>query len=169
MRYAKINSIDVSNGRGLGVALFVQGCERRCKNCFNQETWDYAGGKEWNEEIKTKFFELISDYMINRVSILGGEPLSLLNRKEVASLVKEIKEKFPNKEIWIYTGYKYEEISFLEDILNYTDVLVDGEYIEELKDYKLKYRGSSNQRVILVQETLKAEKYLVMLDTENEF
>ena len=168
MRYSKINSIDVSNGRGLGVSLFVQGCSKRCKNCFNKETWDYLGGKEWNEEIKEKFFELISDSMINRISILGGEPLSLPNKKEIGSLVKEIKETFPHKEIWIYTGYKYEEIEHLDYILKYIDVLVDGEYIEELKNYKLKYRGSSNQRIISVQETLQAKK-IVLLNTDNEF
>ena len=168
MRYSKINSIDVSNGRGLGVSLFVQGCLKRCKNCFNKETWDYLGGNEWNEEIKEKFFELISDSMINRISILGGEPLSLPNKKEIGSLVKEIKETFPHKEIWIYTGYNYEEIEHLDYILKYIDVLVDGEYIEELKNYKLKYRGSSNQRIISVQETLKAKK-IVLLNTDNEF
>lgn len=168
MRYSKINSIDVSNGRGLGVSLFVQGCLKRCKNCFNKETWDYLGGKEWNEEIKEKFFELISDSMINRISILGGEPLSLPNKKEIGSLVKEIKETFPHKEIWIYTGYIYEEIKHLDYILKYIDVLVDGEYIEELKNYKLKYCGSSNQRIISVQETLKAKK-IVLLNTDNEF
>ena len=110
MRYAQIRSMDISNGEGVGVSLFVQGCPFHCKNCFNSETWDFNGGKEWTEETKNKFMELIDRPYIRRVSILGGEPLHENNLSEVLSLVKEIREKFPDKTIWLYTGYSIEDI-----------------------------------------------------------
>lgn len=183
MRYAQIRSMDISNGEGVGVSLFVQGCPFHCKNCFNSETWDFNGGKEWTEKIKNKFMELIDRPYIRRVSILGGEPLHENNLSEVLSLVKEIREKFPDKTIWLYTGYSIEDIvnfntkpysvvqqyfdidNFIRNaILIYVDVLVDGEYIDEQKDLTLKFRGSKNQKVIDVKETLKQEKVVLYCD-----
>ncbi|MBS5619884.1 anaerobic ribonucleoside-triphosphate reductase activating protein [Eubacterium sp.] len=183
MRYAQIRSMDISNGEGVGVSLFVQGCPFHCKNCFNSETWDFNGGKEWTEETKNKFMELIDRPYIRRVSILGGEPLHENNLSEVLSLVKEIREKFPDKTIWLYTGYSIEDIvnfntkpysvvqqyfdidNFIRNaILIYVDVLVDGEYIDEQKDLTLKFRGSKNQKVIDVKETLKQEKVVLYCD-----
>lgn len=183
MRYAQIRSMDISNGEGVGVSLFVQGCPFHCKNCFNSETWDFNGGKEWTEETKNKFMELIDRPDIRRVSILGGEPLHENNLSEVLSLVKEIREKFPDKTIWLYTGYSIEDIvnfntkpysvvqqyfdidNFIRNaILIYVDVLVDGEYIDEQKDLTLKFRGSKNQKVIDVKETLKQEKVVLYCD-----
>lgn len=183
MRYAQIRSMDISNGEGVGVSLFVQGCPFHCKNCFNSETWDFNGGKEWTEETKNKFLELIDRPYIKRVSILGGEPLAEPNLGEVLSLVKEIREKFPDKTIWLYTGYSIEDIvnfntkpysvvqqyfdidNFIRNaILIYVDVLVDGEYIDEQKDLTLKFRGSKNQKVIDVKETLKQEKVVLYCD-----
>lgn len=183
MRYAQIRSMDISNGEGVGVSLFVQGCPFHCKNCFNSETWDFNGGKEWTEKTKNKFMELIDRQYIRRISILGGEPLHKNNLSEVLSLVKEIREKFPDKTIWLYTGYSIEDIvnfntnsysvvqqyfdidNFIrKDILIYIDVLVDGEYIDEQKDLTLKFRGSKNQRVIDVQQTLKQGKVVLYCD-----
>lgn len=183
MRYAQIRSMDISNGEGVGVSLFVQGCPFHCKNCFNSETWDFNGGKEWTEETKNKFMELIDRQYIRRISILGGEPLHKNNLSEVLSLVKEIREKFPDKTIWLYTGYSIEDIvnfntnsysvvqqyfdidNFVrKDILIYIDVLVDGKYIDEQKDLTLKWRGSKNQKVIDVQQTLKQGKVVLYCD-----
>lgn len=163
MRYAQVIPFDVCNGKGIGLSLFVQGCSFHCYNCFNQNTWDYTEGKEWNEDTKQKFFDLISRHYIKRVSILGGEPLAEQNRDEVISLAKTIKEQFPNKKIWIFSGYKLEEIlnSKAQDILLYTDVLVDGRYIDNLKDITLAFRGSSNQRIIDVQKSLSQDQIVL--------
>lgn len=163
MRYALMRSMDISNGLGVGVSLFVQGCSFHCYNCFNQETWDFDGGKEWNEEVKQKFFDLVSRPYIKRVSILGGEPLAEQNRDEVISLAKTIKERFPNKKIWVFSGYKLEEIlnSKAQDILLYTDVLVDGRYIDKLRDISLAFKGSSNQRIIDVKESLAQDQVVL--------
>lgn len=160
MRYAQITPFEICNGKGAGVSLFTQGCHFQCKGCFNQNAWDFNGGKEWNDEIKNKFFELINRPYIKRVSILGGEPLANANISEVYSLCKEIKEKFPTKNIWLYTGYMFEDIdSYL--IMKYIDVLVDGRYIDKLKDLTLKFKGSSNQRVIDIQKTFKENKIVL--------
>lgn len=179
MRYAQIRNIDISNGEGVGVALFVQGCNLRCKNCFNSEIWDFNGGKEWTEETKKQFMKLIDRPYIKRISILGGEPLAENNIGEVLSLVKEIRISYPQKNIWLYTGYSIEDIvnfnsvsqqnfdidNFIRNsILTYIDVLVDGEYIDEQRDVSLAYRGSKNQRVIDVQKSLTQEKLILYLN-----
>lgn len=171
MRYASIREMDISNGQGLGVSLFVQGCYFHCKNCFNSETWDFNDGKEWTNEIKEKFLKLINRDYIERVTILGGEPVVDQNVEDVLDLVKEIREKFPNKKIWIYTGYKWKAILYpvvtddfnperdrilqiRRDILNYIDVLVDEKFEDDKKDLTLKWKGSSNQHVIDVKRSL---------------
>lgn len=171
MRYASIREMDISNGQGLGVSLFVQGCYFHCKNCFNSETWDFNDGKEWTNEIKEKFLKLINRDYIERVTILGGEPLVDQNVEDVLDLVKEIREKFPNKKIWIYTGYKWKAILYpvvtddfnperdrilqiRRDILNYIDVLVDEKFEDDKKDLTLKWKGSTNQHVIDVKKSL---------------
>lgn len=152
--------MDISNGEHIGVSLFVQGCHFCCKNCFNKETWDFNGGKEWTEEVKNKFFELIDRPYIKRVSILGGEPLANENISEVYTLCKEIKEKFPTKDIWLYTGNIFENIdSYL--VMKYIDVLVDGRYIDSQRDLALRWCGSRNQRVIDVKKTLKENKIIL--------
>ena len=181
MRFAQIRSMDISNGEGVGVSLFVQGCPFHCFGCFNSETWNFDGGKEWTEETEDKFMKLIDRPYIKRISFLGGEPLAEQNLSEVLSLVKEICEKFPNKIIWLYTGYSIEDIvnfntnsvsqqyfdrdKFIRNsILTYIDVLVDGRYIDEQKDLTLKFRGSKNQRVIDVKQTLKQGKVVLYCD-----
>lgn len=179
MRYAQIRSMDISNGEGVGVSLFVQGCPFHCKNCFNSETWNFDGGKEWTEETEDKFMKLIDRPYIKRISFLGGEPLAEQNLDDVLSLIKEIRISFPEKTIWLYTGYSYSEIfrgqsSCLSqeglnnfkrrEIIKQCDVLVDGEYIDEQKDLSLKFRGSKNQRVIDAKETLKQGKVVLYCD-----
>ena len=165
MRYASIRSMDISNGSGIGVAAFVQGCHMHCTGCFNQETWDFNGGKEWTEEIENNFLDMIDKPYITRVSILGGEPLANENCKDVYNLCKRIKQEFPNKKIWIYTGYIYEDLSDNQLKPVYiSDVLVDGSYIESQKDMTLHYKGSKNQRVISIPETLKQNKVVLYCD-----
>lgn len=179
MNYAQIRSMDISNGEGIGVSLFVSGCDFHCKNCFNQETWDYNYGKEFTKEVREIFLELISKPHIKRVSILGGSPLANKNIATVYYLLKEIKEKFPDKKIWVYTGYKYESLDtkldeedttvfihkfMRKEILQFIDYLVDGKYIDELKDFSLKFRGSRNQRVIDVQKSLANNKTVLYID-----
>lgn len=171
MRYAQIRNMDISNGENIGVSLFVQGCRFQCKNCFNKETWDFNGGKEWDEKIKNEFFKLIDRPYIKRVSILGGEPLVKENVFDVFNLIFEIKEKFPDKTLWLYTGYQLEDIinNPLRDVYTTTrkriiemcDVLIDGRYVDELRDLTLKFRGSSNQRVIDVKQSLKENKIIL--------
>ena len=178
MRYAQITPFEVCNGRGAGVSLFTQGCYFQCKGCFNQDTWDSNGGKEWTEEIENKLFKLIDRPYIKRISILGGEPLINENVSDVFNLIVKLKDKFPNKSIWLYTGYKWEHIFYpvVTDDLNWgrdqiidyrqrivemCDVMVDGRYIDKLKDLSLKFAGSSNQRVIDVKESLKEDKIVL--------
>lgn len=173
--------MDISNGEGVGVSLFVQGCDRHCFNCFNSETWDFNGGKEWTEETREQFIKLVDRPYIKRISILGGEPLAKQNIDEVLSLVKEIRISYPQKNIWLYTGYYIEDIinfntnsvsqqifdrdKFVRNnILTCIDVLVDGEYIDEQRDISLAYRGSKNQRVIDVQKSLTQRKIVLYLN-----
>lgn len=151
MRYASIRNFDISNGVGCGVALFVQGCHFHCKNCFNQSTWDFAGGKEFDVKTKDILYDLLDNPHMARLSILGGEPLAPENIKTVTEIAKDFAGK---KVLWVYTGYKYEEI-LNKEILKYIDYLVDGRYVDELRDLKLQFRGSSNQRIIDVKQSLK--------------
>lgn len=179
MRYASIRSLDISNGEGVGVSLFVQGCPFHCKNCFNSETWDFNGGKEWTEKTKNKFMELINRPYIKRVSFLGGECLADQNLDEVLKLVKQIRISFPSKNIWLYTGYEWNQIispvitddlkstiivEQRKEIISNVDVLIDGEYIDEQKDLSLKFRGSKNQRVIDVKQSLAQNKIVLYCD-----
>lgn len=186
MRYASIRSLDISNGEGVGVSLFVQGCDRHCFNCFNSDTWDFNGGKEWTEETKNKFIKLINRPYINRISVLGGEPLAEQNLDEVLSLIKEIRISFPEKTIWLYTGFEWNQIMDIkviqpifsckdlenkiqnvlkrQEIIKQCDVLVDGEYIDEQKNLSLKFRGSKNQRVIDVKQSLAQNKIVLYCD-----
>lgn len=164
MRYALIRKMDISNGPGVGVSLFVQGCHLHCKGCFNSTAWDFNGGKEWNDDVKQKFLELASKPYIKRISILGGEPLSPENSYDLYELITEIKNKLPDKVIWLYTGYLFEYAINNQSnrkILELCDVVVDDRYVEELKDIGLPWCGSSNQRVIDVQETLKQNKIVL--------
>ena len=161
MRYSSIRKFDISNGEGIGISLFVQGCPFRCYNCFNPDTWDFNGGNEWTEKIENDFLNLLKDEHIKRVTILGGEPLAEQNLSGVLGLIEKIRKNFPDKIIWLYTGFVFEECikhPLREKILSYCDVLIDGPYIDSLRDISLAWRGSSNQRVIDVQKSLLAKK-----------
>ncbi len=185
MRYAQIRSMDISNGEGVGVSLFVQGCDRHCFNCFNSETWDFNGGKEWTEEAKNKFMELIDRPYIRRISVLGGEPLAEQSLDEVLSLIKEIRISYPEKTIWLYTGFEWNSLMSKicqptfpdkdferiieihkkrKEIISNVDVLVDGEYIDEQKDLTLKWCGSRNQHVIDVKQSIAQNKMVLYCD-----
>lgn len=182
MNYASIRKMDISNGEGVGIALFVQGCHFYCHNCFNQETWDFNGGNEWNDEIKGKFLELINRPYIKRITILGGEPLADENVENILDLVNEVRVSFSDKSIWIYSGYTFEETQLLckgidqksmkfnkynkmrQSILERCDVLVDGRYIDSQRDITLKWRGSKNQRVIDLKETFKQKQVVLYCD-----
>ena len=166
-RYALIRTMDISNGEGIGISLFVQGCHFHCKNCFNPETWDFNGGKEWNEEVKERFIKLANGEHVNRISILGGEPLCQENVGTVLDLCQQLKKLYPQKKIWIYTGYTWECLvnqDFTKKILENVDVLVDGPYVDELQDFNLRFRGSSNQRIINVSESLRNKKIVLLYD-----
>lgn len=212
IRYAQIRSLDLSNGEGVGVALFVQGCHFHCKNCFNPETWDFYGGKEWTEETKERFLELVDRPYIKRVSLLGGECLAEENLDDVLDLVTEVNKRYnttqdtvhinnknnnilnenankirlssPKKSIWLYTGYTIcfrEQLNKMvlsaktddyhldaaiptvirEKILEECDIVVDGNYIDSQRDITLPYRGSSNQRLINIQQSLQKGKIVL--------
>ena len=154
MNYAEIKWTDIANGEGVRISLFVSGCTHHCKNCFNPETWDFEGGKEFTQETIDKVLELSNKNEVKGLSILGGEPMAPTNVEGTAKLAKAFKEKYPEKNVWAWSGYKYEQIKDIA-ALKYIDVLVDGNYEDELHDPTLKWKGSSNQRVIDVQKSLK--------------
>ena len=167
MRYNKIRKMDISNGEGVRASLFVQGCSFHCKNCFNQETWDFNGGKEFTTAEIQKIIELVNKDYIAGLSILGGEPLHNNNVDEVFHIVTTFKEKFPNKNIWLWTGFKFEDAikdSKRKSILCNIDVLIDGQFEEDKKDLTLKWRGSSNQRVIDCKKSLAENKIILKED-----
>ena len=161
MRYNKIRKMDISNGPGVRVSVFMQGCSFHCKNCFNAETWDFRGGEEFNDEVIGKVLELAKDDYIKGLSILGGEPLHPNNLKGTTKLAKAFREKYPNKTIWVWSGFLFDRDLKDKPILKYIDVLVDGRYEDEKHDFRLKWCGSSNQRVIDVQKSLKEDKIVL--------
>lgn len=146
LRYSGIIPFDVSNGNGIGVALFVQGCHFHCKNCFNQCTWDFNGGKDWTDKVQAKLFNYLDKFYVDRFSVLGGEPLADENISGVENLCKEVRKEYPNIKIWLYTGNKFEDVKSYS-IMNYIDYLVDGRYVDEERDLSLKFRGSRNQNI----------------------
>ena len=156
MRYSKIRKMDIPNGKGVRVSIFMQGCTFNCKNCFNPETHDFEGGEEFTDSTIDKVLELCSKDHIDGLSILGGEPMHPKNIEGTTKLAKAFKEKFPNKNLWAWTGYKFDEYLKDKEISKYLDVLIDGQYVDELHDPTLEWRGSSNQRVIDVQKSLQA-------------
>ena len=153
MNYASILKADIANGEGFRVSLFVSGCARNCPGCFNQEAQNPDFGKPFDDKAKKKIFKELEHEWCKGLSFLGGEPLSKLsdNRKQVIALAKEVREKFPDKDQWLWSGYTLEEIQAdktMKDILKYVDVLVDGPFIEEQKDLSIPFRGSRNQRIL---------------------
>lgn len=153
MNYIKIEKHSIANGEGIRVVLWVSGCRCHCKNCQNPETWSFKSGKIFDVSAKEELFESLNKTYIQGITFSGGHPLEHENISTVYSLCKEIKEKFPQKDIWLYTGFKWEKIKNLE-IMNYLDIVVDGKYVEEEKDISLIFRGSKNQRIIDVRKSL---------------
>ena len=162
MRYNLIRKMDISNGPGVRVSIFMQGCQFHCKNCFNPETWDFEGGKEFTDDTVNKVLDLCDRDEIKGLSILGGEPMNPLNIEGTTKLAKAFKEKYPNKNLWVWSGYNFEKDLKDKEVLNYIDVLVDGTYKDELHNPTLKWKGSSNQRVIDVQKSLKNNEIVLL-------
>lgn len=169
MYYGEIKDCDIANGTGVRVSLFVSGCTNHCKNCFQPQTWAFDYGEPFTEETEELLISLLDKSYICGLTVLGGEPFEPPNQKVLLPLLTKIKKIYPNKTIWIYSGFTYEELicetSYAHcnetiDILALSDVLVDGRYDDDLKDLSLKFRGSSNQRLINVPETLKQNKII---------
>ena len=162
MKYNVVRKMDISNGPGVRVSVFMQGCEFHCKNCFNPETWSFDGGKDFTQESIDEVLNLCGQDYIKGLSILGGEPMHPKNIEATTKLAKEFKEKYPNKDLWVWSGFKFDQDLKDKEVTKYVDVLVDGRYVDELHDPTLKWRGSSNQRVIDVQKSLKNNEVVLL-------
>ena len=165
MRYNLIRKMDISDGPGVRVSVFLQGCEFHCKNCFNPETWNFDGGKEFTDEHIDEIMKLCGASHIKGLSILGGEPLHPRNIEATTKIAKTFKEKYPNKDLWVWSGFIFDENMRKKEVFKYIDTLVDGQYVDELHNPTLKWRGSSNQRVIDVQKSLKENKVILVENT----
>lgn len=155
MNYAAVKKTDIANGPGVRVSLFVSGCRRHCKGCFNSETWDFNYGNLFGKSTMNEILEALDKEYIEGFSILGGEPFENENKETVYNVIRTVKEKFPQKTIWCYSGFCFEELAeSSRNILELIDVLVDGPFVEEKKNLRLKFRGSENQRIIDVKKSL---------------
>lgn len=172
MNYATIKKRDIANGIGVRVSLFVSGCTHRCKNCFNKEAWDFSYGEKYTDETEALILSYLEPSFVNGLSLLGGEPFEPQNQKELVGLLRKVKEKYPKKDVWCYTGYLFElqllsdsraRCEYTDEMLSYIDILVDGPFVEEEKDITLQFRGSRNQRVIDVKRSL-SENTVVLWD-----
>ena len=166
MRYHNITTDDMLNGDGLRTVLWVAGCTHCCKECQNPITWDVNGGVPFDEAAKQELFEKLNHDYISGITFSGGDPLHPLNREPITALAKEINETFPDKTIWLYTGFLWEELQN-EEILKYIDVLVDGEFMVDLLDTKLKWCGSSNQRIIDVPASLDSGRVILYVNNSE--
>lgn len=175
MNYATIKKYDVANGPGVRVSLFVSGCTHACKNCFNKEAWDFDYGALFTEQTEQEIFEALDKDFIQGFSLLGGEPFEPQNQAVLVPLLRKIRQRFPQKDVWCYSGYTLDKqlwqesrarCAVTDEMLSYLDVLVDGEFVEELKNLSLRFRGSSNQRIICVPESLKQHKVVTIADDE---
>ena len=169
MHFASIKNFDVANGVGVRVSLFVSGCNHHCKGCFNEEAWDFNYGKEFSEEEVNKIIDMLKPDYIKGLTLLGGEPMELVNQEGILPLVKKVKEIYPNKTIWCYSGFTFDQImkmcenwSTTRELIKYFDVLVDGKFDIEKKDLSIKFRGSSNQRIIDMKESLKENRVVLL-------
>lgn len=175
MNYATIKWTDIANGEGVRISLFVSGCTRRCKDCFNAVAWDFSYGKPFDESVKKSIYEGLKADYIAGLSLLGGEPLEPENQRALLPFVKEVKKRFPEKSIWCYTGNVFDPATGLlkeqdkntevtEELISLFDVLVDGEFIEAQKNIRLKFRGSSNQRILDVKKSKISKSPVFYLD-----
>lgn len=169
MKYGDIKYYDVINGIGVRVSIFVSGCSHHCEHCFNKETWDDTYGEEFDANVENNIFQYISKYnsVIKGISILGGDPTYSKNIKPLSDFIDRFKDKFPTKDIWIWSGYTWEKILKDKDmykLISKCDVLIDGVFVEKLKNIKLKFRGSSNQRVIDIKKSIANNKVEIFID-----
>lgn len=162
MRYHNITKDDMLNGDGLRVVLWVAGCEHRCHNCQNPVTWDIEGGLEFDEAARQEIFDELNKSYISGITFSGGDPLHTKNRSDIGELAEEISKQFPDKTIWLYSGYEWQDIRDLP-FMKYIDILVDGPFIEKMKDTRLPWRGSSNQKVIDVKKSLEIGKTVLAM------
>lgn len=176
MNYATVKTHDVANGPGVRVSLFVSGCSHHCKNCFNEEAWDYQYGEPYTPAVEQRILDALAPDYITGLSLLGGEPMDPRNQETVCALVRRVRETYPDKTIWCYSGYTLDEQLLagnvgdpqtVRELLSMLDVLVDGRFVEEQKDLTLRFRGSANQRLIDVPKTLQTGK-IVWWDESNE-
>ena len=177
MNYADIKEVDIQDGEGVRVSLYVSGCHFHCKGCHNKEAWDFNYGKKFTDETIDRIVKLLDKNYITGLSILGGEPLEPVNQQGLVKLVKTVKEKIPNKNIWCWTGYDFEkdifgkmykEFSFTKELLENIDIIVDGQFEEENKLVDLKFRGSTNQKKIDVQASIKNDSVVVLKFGDEE-
>ncbi len=175
MNYASIKIMDVANGPGIRMSLFVSGCTHYCKNCFNSEAWDFNYGEPFTQKEIDKIIDYVKGDYIAGLTILGGEPFEHVNQQGLLPLLRQFREVLPDKSVWCFSGYDFEkdiigrmckEWSETTELLSYIDVLVDGKFIEELKDLNLRFKGSSNQRTIMVQESLQKGEIVLWDDTQ---
>lgn len=165
MYYGEIKKCDIANGEGVRVSLFVSGCTHHCPGCFNEATWDFHYGKEFTEETEKELLDALEPSYINGLSLLGGEPFEPENQKALVPFLRKVKERYPGKNIWCYSGYLYDSqllsesrarCEYTDEMLSMIDVLVDGRFVESLKDITLVFRGSSNQRIIDVKKSMES-------------
>ena len=177
MNYADIKTVDIQDGTGIRVSIYVSGCHFHCKGCHNKEAWDFNYGKKFDETTINYIINAMDHEYISGLSILGGEPMELANQQALVGLVKKVKEIYPQKTIWCYTGYKfkedllekmYKEYSYTKELLNNIDIIVDGEFIEEKKLVDLKFRGSTNQKKIDVKASLKTGRIVELKFGDEE-
>lgn len=176
MNYSEIKTTDIANGEGVRTSLFVSGCRHHCKNCFNEVTWDFGNGELFTEETMEYIFKTVEPEYVNGLSLLGGEPFEPENQKVLLPFLVMFHERFPNKDVWCYTGFTIEQImgksepksraatEIAPEMLSLIDVLVDGPYVDAMHDIRLKFRGSSNQRVIDIKKTSKSKKIELYLE-----
>lgn len=176
MNYATIKKIDVANGPGIRVSLFVSGCTHHCKGCFNPETWNFNYGSPFTEEVEQQIFDYLKPDYIKGLSLLGGEPFEPENQKALLPFLRRMKELYPDKTVWCYSGYDFEKDmltgslgpwEITKEMLSYIDILVDGEFVIEKKNPNLRFRGSENQRVIRVADSMEHDSVILWDDNEG--
>ena len=175
MYYGALKKTDIANGPGVRVSLFVSGCRHHCRDCFNPETWDFTYGKEYTAAVAAEILQALEPGYIKGITVLGGEPFEPENQRELLPLYRAIRERYPHKSIWVYSGYTLDEqlwkegharIDITDEILSLIDVLVDGRFVAEKKNISLKFRGSENQRIINMKESLAAGRIILLPDEE---
>ncbi len=176
MHYGEIKNCDIANGEGVRVTLFVSGCTNHCKNCFQPQTWDFDYGKPFTEETEAELFRLLSPRYIRGLTLLGGEPFEPENQRALLPFLRKLRRELPEKTVWAFTGFTWEELhtegshprcEVTDELLNLIDVLVDGRYVEELKDIGLRFRGSSNQRLLDLNATRASGKLTLLPDQDR--